>query len=243
MLTIGFATKYYTLWDVSEPRIVEVGYQQYIEKVDYRYIQNLSHDLDRAKAKLNGKQFQVDLELHGHSSFTKESEVKDMRPDYLFKFGKYTDQDIRECTDFNYLSWYYCETKNIYAINVLLKQGYILEGERLFTPDEYLDHYSLCYDHMKEDWIDENAIKGFHGEDGERVQLNLMDIGSFSFEGRYGICYVVTYLSDDNRIYKYVGKSYPAIKTYCYAKLTATLKHTDYRGNAETHLKRIKILK
>jgi hypothetical protein len=199
--------------------------------------------LDKAKTKLNGKQFQVDLELHGHSSFTKESEVKDMRPPYIFKFGKYKDQDIRECRDYNYLIWYHGETTNIYAYQILVKNGYIYEVRRFFSLEEYLDYFSICYDQMKAEWIETYGIMGFHYDDGERVQLNLMEIGFFSFEGSYGNCNVITYLADDNRIYKYVGSSYPTINQNSYTKVSATLKHCDYRGEAETHLKIIRIWK
>lgn len=71
MKTIGFTNKFYTLWSVSVP------YKEYINKYDFYmkqdcgYIQNLSTDLEKAKAKIEGD-YNIDLELRGSSSFTRD---------------------------------------------------------------------------------------------------------------------------------------------------------------------------
>jgi len=107
MQTIGFTTEYYTLWEVGEPyeekiyhNAVQVGS---VTKQDVYYLQNLSKDLEKAKAKLTGE-YNIDLMLCGHSSFTRTltSDIKDREnyyPHDCFSFGKLEGQKIYESDD------------------------------------------------------------------------------------------------------------------------------------------------
>lgn len=106
MLTIGFSTKFYTLWkvDVYEHWTVVNGVPLPSKRTAYAYLRNLSFDLNKAKEKLQeaiGDQvFQVDLTLKGHSSFFIDTPIepreKAEQKEYTFTFGKLRGQDIRE---------------------------------------------------------------------------------------------------------------------------------------------------
>ncbi len=113
MKTIGFTTVYYTLWNVSEPFEKPVFYNGM--KIgsqtcqNFTYCQNLSHDLERAKAKLADQPYEIDLELRGHSSYTRVigSNIKDRENYYdqdCFSFGRMEGVKISECTD-NWQLW------------------------------------------------------------------------------------------------------------------------------------------
>jgi hypothetical protein len=56
----------------------------------------------------------------------------------FFEYGKYRDCAILECSDLNYLKWYFSETSNIYARQVLLDSGeYTIYDNILYSVDEY----------------------------------------------------------------------------------------------------------
>lgn len=107
MLTIGFTEKYYTLWSVGEPYEEKHYYNGLCVgstwKQECHYIQNLSMDLDRAKAKAQSMgEYEINLELKGQSSFTYtvSSNIKN-REDYFphdcFSFGQYEGTKIMDC--------------------------------------------------------------------------------------------------------------------------------------------------
>lgn len=147
MLKIGFARKYFTLWDVTES--VQYGYDgQTARKVVHNsYIRNLSIDKDTAfeKAKSFGvKNLIVDNSLFGKSgSFDIVSYPKEEFQSWQFDFGKYRGEDIRKSEDVKYLVWMYSEIQNqfkhrerlpIVVARVLeLDKSYVLYKDELMT--------------------------------------------------------------------------------------------------------------
>lgn len=122
---IGFTEKYYTLWDVTNDGMW----------THYRYVQNLSMDFDKAKAKRPNAC--VDLSLRGHSSF----KVKSVPTD-CFQYGKYRGEFYKDCTDIDYLAWYHNNSTDD-AIKrkvapILVEQGYRLwDGTEMVTEEGY----------------------------------------------------------------------------------------------------------
>ncbi len=100
MYTIGFTTKFYTLWDVSVEHITN-AYGRKGERVTANYIKNISMDEQSARAKYPDAP--VDLGLRGHSSFCRTN--WEPLPSDVFPCGKYMGQPIADCTDFGYLYW------------------------------------------------------------------------------------------------------------------------------------------
>lgn len=78
--------------------------------------------------------------------------------------------------------------------------------------------------------------------EGEKVELNLTKIDSHSFNGQYGTTYIETYITDDNRMFKYMGGTPIDIEKNEKAVVKATIKHSEYNGRKETRLQRLKVI-
>lgn len=109
MNIIGFATEYYTLWEMqTEPVYItdDYGNHHLIRyKTNYLYICNISTSLDKTKQKY--PDLTIDEGLRGKvRSFTLENTEEDLVPDIL-KFGKYKGKTIQDVvkTDLNYILW------------------------------------------------------------------------------------------------------------------------------------------
>lgn len=148
MLRIGFANKYYTLWDVdSQPNYTQNDRGQITlthTRVIYTYLQNLSINEDEAIAKAKSKgctDLDVDKELYGRNSsweFVAKGYCelpKKISP--FFEFGKYDTKKIEDSNDLEYLQWYYIKTENRYAKQVLLQNGYKEFDDRIVEQEQY----------------------------------------------------------------------------------------------------------
>ena len=133
---IGFANKYYTLWSIeSDYNYSQNEYGQVSVTgitTRYSYFGHLSFDLDKAKVKVIEKGIViagVDMSLKGQSSWDiKEKTFCQIPASDLgfFAFGKFENQIISQCTDINYLEWYFGETSNKFAKQVLIANGYAM---------------------------------------------------------------------------------------------------------------------
>jgi hypothetical protein len=107
---IGFAEEFYTLWDHNvEPKyyLDAYGKHWHTGNVDhYYYIQNISKDLETAKAKYPG--VPIDDGLRGkHNSWSSLNEFQEDPCPHILKFGKYAGHDINKLqySDLNYCLW------------------------------------------------------------------------------------------------------------------------------------------
>lgn len=104
---IGFATQFYTLWDYEAlPQFKTDSYGNHHQTgVDhkYYYIKNVSTDLDKVKALFPN--VEIDTELRGTSSFTRNEKLD--LPENYFWAGKYAGKLIDEImeSDFQYCLW------------------------------------------------------------------------------------------------------------------------------------------
>lgn len=110
---IGFANKYYTLWSIdTQPVYTTDAYGKHWltgHETKYHYHQNISFDLEKAKALHPTLEIMEDLKGKT-SSWTSENK-EDLCPQ-IMKFGKYFGANIDEllATDFQYIVWI-CENK------------------------------------------------------------------------------------------------------------------------------------
>ena len=140
MLKIGFANKFYTLWDVIENITEHNNYRdvQYI----CNYIKNISYDLDVVREKYPDVEIWETLKGK-HISFV--TEPKRVYTDIeTFRFGKYDGKRIDEVTNTKYILWYvneiYDEDHKMYVESVLInKYNYIKYNDCFITVDEYND--------------------------------------------------------------------------------------------------------
>lgn len=147
MLKIGFASKYFTLWDVStwtEYGQGSTGTYSY-EKTLYTYYRNLSMNEANAieKAKLAGvKDLTVDTELFGRSGRSFETSSPRVYEtivyeDTQFSYGKNRGKYFSETDDINYLQWYFADSGNIKAAErvVELDDYFVIDGTDLINVD------------------------------------------------------------------------------------------------------------
>lgn len=123
METIGFASKFYTLWDVDVHTVTN-EYGRKGRCVTATFIKNISIDEQAARAKYPNAP--VDMTLRGHSSW-RRTEWEPM-PSDVFPCGQYMGKPIAECRDFRYLYWavdrnMLCGESREIAVDALLKSG------------------------------------------------------------------------------------------------------------------------
>jgi hypothetical protein len=104
---IGFATQFYTIWDYEAvPQYKTDSYGNHHQtgvNHNYYYIKNVSTDIDKVKALFPN--VEIDTELRGTSSFTRNEKLD--LPENYFWGGKYAGKlidDILEI-DFKYCLW------------------------------------------------------------------------------------------------------------------------------------------
>jgi hypothetical protein len=154
MEVIGFTTKYYTLWEVTED-IIREKWGSY-KRITHQYIKNISYDFDKAKEKYPNAV--VDTALRGHTSFRSTEWIERYGVDE-FIGGKYKGDKISTCGDYNYLLWAWdlgyiipYDSREI-AVKVLEDAGYKrINDSKIVTPEELEKieaSFSECEDNMK----------------------------------------------------------------------------------------------
>jgi len=149
MKAIGFANKFFTLWDVqTEKRYADVNGQirECGYTVNYTYYQNLSTDINKARLRfmeLTGSTIipEPDTELRGKTSSWKRVENFSPYLDTEFSFGKYCGKTFEEVNDPEYLYWAYCDGRLsdgnlVYAEPIMLAYGYVKYQGKIMTREE-----------------------------------------------------------------------------------------------------------
>ena len=102
-LAIGFANKFYTLWNITE-ETKPLGNGRSYMITHYTFIKNISFDKETALAKY--PEAILDENLRGKTtSWNTTEEVWDNVD--TFRFGKYNGQKINEVNDLGYTEWYW----------------------------------------------------------------------------------------------------------------------------------------
>lgn len=251
MKTIGFANQYYTLWEVGEPYEVWHDKYSFSIKVDCLYLQNLSMDLEQAKAKVTGD-YVIDLDLRGQTQFTKTLSDGTTLGFEQFTFGKLRGEFFNNSTDVWQLERAMNSEPNkrnrVHARRRLIELGEVTIGtpetlslrESMFTTGS--SKYLTSSMRKALDAKLNAAKAGHHETDGTRVKLNIRETKCFGYETQYGYCYIVLYADDKGREFKYKGSS-PLldINPDAFTAVMGTVEHSEYNGINETRLKRLKI--
>lgn len=151
MKTIGFTEVYYTLWEVGEPYEEKQYHNGVCIGSDWKqsvtYIQNLAHDIEKAKQHelIAGHSYTVDVELRGHSSFTRitSTSVKDRENYYpmdCFSFGRMEGVSFAESTDVWQLRRAYRDERSARR-QVLARRRLIELGEMVRHPYQHSKGY------------------------------------------------------------------------------------------------------
>ena len=131
-LKIGFARKYYTVWDYSVSERTDARGIRY-QTEHYVFLRNASMDKEKALAKYPDAEYCEDLRGRTRSW---DYEKRIIEPN-KFHVGKYSGILFSACTDYNYMMWFY----NNCAIDVqkdaiepvLIPEGYEVVEYR-YTP-------------------------------------------------------------------------------------------------------------
>lgn len=247
MLRIGFATEFYTLWDVTDREVWgtnEVTGQRYLIGIstDYYYIKNISKDLDKVH-ELHPDLI-VDEELRGqsHSFQVFHRDREPLPADYYlyFPYGKLKGDVISDSfNEWHLLRLFNDEYANkrsrALARRRLVDLGTIIKYNGRWIKTADLQKYEL-------DRFKRSLVGGHHFEDGQRVELRLRFIEATSFHTQFGTTWVETYGSECGRLFKYMGSNTPDISADEYTTVMATIKHDYYKGDMETKLQRIKVV-
>lgn len=143
MKVIGFANKFYTLWEVTKDTRSLGNGRSYVI-THFCFVKNISFDKETAIAKYPDAP--IDECLRGKTaSWESKKEVWDNVN--TFRFGKYMYDNIDTCSDTNYIAWYwgqvYTEHKD-HVTEVLKSRGYEIRTrswvnyEGYTRVDEYL---------------------------------------------------------------------------------------------------------
>lgn len=260
MRVIGFTEVYYTLW-VTYPPIKEfINDREYRESQTFTYVQNLSKDLTKAQEKVKnspylnaGEDVIIDLELRGHSSFTNYGDVVTELNWNEFSFGKLRFQDIRTSDDIWQLKRATeqedTEIRRALALNRLIDLGEFVDYN-----GEIISKYALKYRLEK---IEEAKDCDHFYTDGEKINVTVTLEKQFTFSTYFNynevVNTVMVFRTSEGKILKYVGSAPPSYQIEdgyyldlkqenLHLTLKATVKHTEYKGQKETRLQRIKIL-
>lgn len=249
MLHIGFANKYFTLWEVTGPH--KVDYDTHIATImKYTYIQNLSFDRHKAVQKVRdrvGNNYVVNLSLRGAKSFEKSMKVE-YKPD-KFLFGQYLNQPFEEVDDVGYLLWYYRNTVGTEKESPILKEYLVKIGAFLELSDGEVIEIDNIDKYLKDTFTKEVYNLNHFGQESERVTLEMRVRSIWSYEGMYGWVDVVEMVDRDNRLFYVRGsmKGVEDLKEGDIIVITGTISHKQWFDNKlgdvrrETQLKRPKL--
>ena len=267
MKVIGFANQYYTLWNVSEPYREYVSEHSWYMKVDCQYIQNLSKDLEAAKAKLTGE-YRINLELRGEKGWSFSERVGGKQSSLLpYQFPEhfygYVGQDIRTIEDEAGIKmlWVLYMKKEIwdnsveehnfknlnphwvkpvvYARRRLVELGKLIRYKGKYYSPKYLEIVKA-----KEEIVEQKSAleHGSFFTEGARIDLEVKEIDRFNFESKFGTTFIQTLATSCGKLVKYMGASPIDIANDTFTKIKATIKHSEYNGVNETKLQRIKLI-
>lgn len=268
-LIIGFSGTYYCLWSwMTEATYSMTGSGAYVATGGYTkhyYIKRISTDLNKVKELYPN--LTIDMGLHGQKWERSGSEAKrEILPYDVFPYGfRGVGDKIMESNEVKFLWSLYLSSdfgigrSKVYARRRLVELGLLVPyktsksievkrydyelNQEVPTGEVIVIRQSYCspkYAAKLEDA--KSLVKGHFLESGKRVKLHIKKVKSFNFSTQYGTCFVVEYVDADNRVFKYKGSNPPQISTEDFDEVQATIKHGEYKGQAETQIQRIKML-
>lgn len=135
---IGFAYKFYTLWEMTQENRYEGNGRVHIV-TDYKFIKNISMDREVVEQKYPGIEIDENLRGKNHSFFEEKYVWTEQDK---FRFGKYAGSKFTDCYDYSYLAWYYTqidesqqEHRDIIK-SILVDHGYEVKGDIVLSPKE-----------------------------------------------------------------------------------------------------------
>jgi hypothetical protein len=249
---IGFGGLYFTLWTAYSYKEYRADGTFYF-KTNFTYQYNLSHSLEEAEEKVRKMEitdYIVDEGMRGEKWQIAEYEREMISPEF-FAVGANTGTLISKSDDFKSLLGAYYNDNNarrrVNARRRLINLGYFVkhtwEEEKVGSINSYFVKRSYMPKKMYNNMIQRAGQKNGHFyEDKERVELDIKLVKAFNYETRYGTMFIDIYIDRDNRVFKYKGGNPPEVSREDFTTVKGTIKHSEYKGENETLIQRIKIL-
>lgn len=209
MITIGFASEYYTLWDIQTETVYftdNYGKHWPLREITkFLYLKNISKDLNKVKELYPTTL--IDENLRGYNrSFSIDGKV-DLSPE-IIKFGKYSGLHIEEIAkkDFQYLLWLLENTNSAIIEKIKLLPEYIeYKNIQIANKQNKINSYLLIQSG--------NNVVTFNTNPNFKLKESY---GYFNELKDYADYYCATSIIEDNNILyilfkevKYVSGMYP----------------------------------
>lgn len=266
MLTIGFTNHYFTLWSVTTTFRKNHSTGEEFESTNFRYLQNLSMELEAAKVKIAAMSdgvYEINLELHGESgsNYFTERRIKDMDV-WRFTFGKCQGMDMRESTDRWQLERAMKDERGARR-KAIARRRLIDLGElvRRDWKERVMAHINNWDEENPENnfslvarkWMPKRLAKyyeeigdrkGHFFTDGVRIQIRVKRIRTKSLETSYNgvdvTIFTDTFETEDGKIVTYRGSSFLDFGMDNFVDIKCTIKHTEFNGHKQTMIQRVK---
>ena len=203
-LYIGFANKYYTLWEVtSSSRVINESMTTIITY--HRFMKNIS--FDKAKAMAKYPNATVDESLRGKTKSWKSFQEVWNNVD-TFRFGRSKYNKI-ETEDISYVEWYWnncpAEQKE-YVGNYLIANGYEIRNKSYINShNEFVEYYvAVSPKELEEERIQEAKRNSIVDGIIENDKIEFTPVKNLNEDGDY-------FDTEKNVIYHFTN-----VKTYCY---------------------------
>jgi len=268
---VGFASQYYTLWNVSENKQysnINGKYYHVGTNFVYTYMKNLSKDENEALKKvskqysLNIDSIMVDEGLRGVTTRSFEKYIKILMPYTVFCVGRIKWLEISQSEDIWQLVQVYSGERAIggydeHNTSIPLRRK-VLARRRLIELGEL-----IRFDHTVKQWDDnfeqevevskkyiskwdysqmKKAENSYYlHTDKERVELCIKEVKRTGYDTAYGFMSIVTFENEIGENYIYKGSNPPNLEEESFTKVKATIKHEEYKGIKQTLIQRVKI--
>jgi len=269
-LIIGFSGTYYCLWSWRNETFYSMtgsgSYAATGGTTKYGYIKRISTDLNKVKELYPN--LTIDMDLHGQKWERSGSEAKrEVLPNDVFPYGfRGVGDKIMESNEVKFLWSLYLSSNfgigrsKVYARRRLVELGLLVPyktsnnievmrydnesyqevptGEVIVVRQSYCSpKYAAKLEAAK------SMVRGHFYNDGDKVVLKVKKIGSFSFDTKFGKCFVIEYKDAENRVFKYKGSTPPYFEQHDdFTTIKATIKHGEYKGQNESLIQRISII-
>ncbi len=266
-LIIGFSGTYYCLWSWwNETFYSMTGSGSYVAtgcNRKYGYIKRISTDLNKVKQLYPN--LPIDENLRGAK--WEIYDKKDVLPYDVFPYGfKGEGSKIMECNEPKHLwalylkDWHGTARSKVYARRRLVELGLLvpyktsrsIEVERGKAVNDtwvpYFETIVIRSSYSSPSYVAKleaakSLVRGHFYNEGDKVVLKVKKIGSFSFDTKFGTCFVVEYKDAENRVFKYKGSTPPYFEQHDdFTTIKATIKHGEYKGQNESLIQRISII-
>lgn len=248
---IGFATQFYTLWNVEEVKHYSEanGKHHHVGTTfAYTYFKKVAKSLDKVKQLYPDTP--IDESLRGVNGSFKEyrpTQSESVIDDTLFPYGRYSGTLISQCNKAYHLfrlydnkdHYQHTPRRRAFARRRLIELGELVMADKVFNlVEKYIPagHYKyLVEKKAKQD------ASGHYFNEGDKVELMLRKVAQTGYESAFGFVCIITYQDVEDRLFYYKGSNPPGIYED-FENIKATIKHSEYNDLKQTMIQRVKII-